>query len=154
MNWFRKMISGGIDKTVDSVGSALDGLFTSDEERLQAKQIITSEMNKFKTTVMDAQSKHDAEITARWKSDNEHGVTRLVRPIAYAAVLFAFFLITFADGNIGATCSTVENIETCVGGFTVNPVYIPVYEALLITMTIAYFGSRGIEKVTKLLGKK
>ena len=51
MNWFSKMVSGGIDKTVDSVGTALDGLFTSDEERLQAKQLITSEMNKFKTTV-------------------------------------------------------------------------------------------------------
>ena len=149
MGWFSKILSGGIDKTVDSVGSALDGLFTSDEERLQAKQIITLEMNKFKMGVMEAQSKHDAEITARWKSDNEHGVTRLVRPIAYASVLFSFFLITFADGNIGATCSIVEGIETCVGGFTVNPVYIPVYEALLITMTIAYFGSRGIEKVTK-----
>jgi hypothetical protein len=151
MGWFSKILSSGIEKTVDSVGSALDGLFTSDEERLQAKQLITSEMNKFKMGVMEAQSKHDAEITARWKSDNEHGVTRLVRPIAYAAVLFSFFLITFADGNIGATCSIVEGIETCAGGFTVNPVYIPVYEALLVTMTIAYFGSRGIEKVTKMV---
>ena len=87
MGWFSKMLSGGIDKTVDSVGTALDGLFTSDEERLQAKQIITSEMNKFEMGIMDAQSKHDAEITARWKSDNEHSITRLVRPLAFISVL-------------------------------------------------------------------
>ena len=136
MNWFSKMVSGGIDKTVDSVGTALDGLFTSDEERLQAKQLITSEMNKFKTTVIEAQGKHDAEITARWKSDNEHSVTRLVRPISYIAVLVVFFIIAFADGNLG--------------DFTLNEKYIPVFEGLLSIMTIAYFGSRGAEKVTKM----
>jgi hypothetical protein len=136
MGWFSKMVSGSIDKTVDSVGTALDGLFTSDEERLQAKQLITSEMNKFKTTVIEAQGKHDAEITARWKSDNEHSVTRLVRPISYIAVLVVFFIIAFADGNLG--------------GFTLNEKYIPVFEGLLSIMTIAYFGSRGAEKVTKM----
>ena len=136
MGWFSKILSGGIDKTVDSVGSALDGLFTSDEERLQAKQLITSEMNKFKTTVMEAQGKHDAEITARWKSDNEHSVTRLVRPVSYISVLLVFFIIAFADGN--------------AGGFTLNEKYIPVFEGLLSIMTIAYFGSRGAEKVTKM----
>jgi cation transport ATPase len=135
MGWFSKMVSGSIDKTVDSVGTALDGLFTSDEERLQAKQLITSEMNKFKTSVMEAQSKHDAEITARWKSDNEHSITRLVRPLAFISVLVVFYIIAFADGNIG--------------GFTLNEKYIPVFEGLLYTMTIAYFGSRGAEKVTK-----
>jgi hypothetical protein len=136
MGWFSKMVSGSIDKTVDSVGTALDGLFTSDEERLQAKQLITSEMNKFKMGVMEAQSKHDAEITARWKSDNEHSVTRLVRPISYIAVLVVFFIIAFADGNLG--------------DFTLNEKYIPVFEGLLSIMTIAYFGSRGAEKVTKM----
>jgi hypothetical protein len=137
MGWFSKMVSGSIDKTVDSVGTALDGLFTSDEERLQAKQLITSEMNKFKTTVIEAQGKHDAEITARWKSDNEHSVTRLVRPLSYISVLIVFFIIAFADGN--------------AGGFTLNEKYIPVFEGLLYTMTIAYFGSRGAEKVTKMV---
>jgi hypothetical protein len=136
MGWFSKMVSGSVDKTVDSVGTALDGLFTSDEERLQAKQLITSEMNKFKTTVIKAQGKHDAEITARWKSDNEHSVTRLVRPISYIAVLVVFFIIAFADGNLG--------------NFTLNEKYIPVFEGLLSIMTIAYFGSRGAEKVTKM----
>ena len=135
MGWFSKMLSGGIDKTVDSVGTALDGLFTSDDERLQAKQLITSEMNKFKTSVMEAQSKHDAEITARWKSDNEHSITRLGRPLAFISVLVVFYIIAFADGNIGE--------------FVINEKYIPVFEGLLYTMTIAYFGSRGAEKVTK-----
>ena len=140
MSWFSKIISGGIEKTVDSVGTALDGLFTSDEERLQAKQLITVEMNKFKTSVIDAQSKHDAEITARWKSDNDHSVTRLVRPLAFVSVLAVFYIMAFADGNVGE--------------FNLNEKYIPVIEGLLYTMTIAYFGSRGAEKVTKMVKGK
>ena len=140
MSWFSKIISGGIEKTVDSVGTALDGLFTSDEERLQAKQLITVEMNKFKTSVIDAQSKHDAEITARWKSDNDHSITRLVRPLAFVSVLAVFYIMAFADGNVGE--------------FNLNEKYIPVIEGLLYTMTIAYFGSRGAEKVTKMVKGK
>ena len=149
MDWFSNIFSKGAATVVDSVASGLDSLFTSDEERLTAKNLMQAEMNKFKAVVIDAQSKYDAEITARWKSDNEHGITRLVRPVAYGSVLCAFFIITFADGNIGATCSIVEGIELCAGGFTINPVYIPVYQVLLVAMTIAYFGSRGIEKVAK-----
>ena len=154
MNWFSNMFSDGAAKVVDSVAIGLDSLFTSDEERLTAKKLMQVEMNKFQTAVMGAQSRYDAEITARWKSDNEHWVTRLVRPIAYGAVLSAFFIIAFADGNVGATCSLVEGAEVCVGGFTVNEAYIPVFQGLLYTMTIAYFGSRGIEKVAKTLNGK
>ena len=135
MSWFSSIFSRGAAKVVDSVGSAIDSWTTSDEERLQAKNILQAEMNKFQGVVIEAQSKYDAEITARWKSDNEHGITRLVRPLAYTAVLLVFFFIAFMDGN--------------AGDFKINPAYIPVFEGLLYTMTIAYFGSRGIEKVTK-----
>ena len=139
MSWFSNIFSKGAATVVDSVASGLDSLFTSDEERLTAKNLMQAEMNKFKAVVIDAQSKYDAEITARWKSDNEHSVTRLVRPVAYGAVLFAFFIITFMDGN--------------AWGFSIKEAYIPVFEGLLYTMTIAYFGSRGIEKVAKTIGK-
>ncbi len=36
-----------------------------------------------------------------------------------------------------------------VGEFNVNQAYIPMLETILVTVTIAYFGSRGVEKVTK-----
>ena len=43
--------------------------------------------------------------------------------------------MVFLDGNIG--------------GFKVNEIYVPVIQSLFGTMTVFYFGSRGIEKVAK-----
>jgi len=34
MSWFTNMLSGGVDKIVDSVGTAVDSIVTNDEERL------------------------------------------------------------------------------------------------------------------------
>lgn len=75
------------------------------------------------------------EVTKRLKYDNEHTITRLVRPITYAAMFIMFLSMVFFDGNIG--------------DFTINPLYVPVIQSLFGTMTVFYFGSRGIEKVMK-----
>ncbi len=135
MGWFKSLVSDGAAKVVDSIAGGLDSLFTSDEERLKAKAVIEKQLQDYQVKILEAQAQHDAEITKRWQSDNEHAVTRLVRPIAFIYVLFMFTVIALFDGNIG--------------GFAINPQYIPVFEGLLYTMVVAYFGSRGIEKVTK-----
>ena len=75
------------------------------------------------------------EVTKRLQSDNEHPVTRLIRPISYGAMFILFLSVVFFDGNIGE--------------FEVNPLYIPTIETLFGTMTVFYFGSRGIEKIMK-----
>jgi hypothetical protein len=75
------------------------------------------------------------EITKRLKYDNEHTITRLVRPITYGAMFIMFLSMVFFDGNIGE--------------FRINPLYVPVIQSLFGTMTVFYFGSRGIEKVMK-----
>lgn len=79
------------------------------------------------------------ESTERLRIDSEHSITRLVRPVTYMLFSVVFFSLVFFDGNIGS--------------FTVNEVYVPVIETLFSTMTIFYFGSRGIEKVAKTLKK-
>lgn len=139
MSWFKDFFSSGVSKVVDSVGGVIDNLHTSDEEKLAAKQKILEELNDFKKSQMAAQAQYDKEITARWKSDNENIITRLVRPLSFIYVLVLFSFIIFADGNIGE--------------FKINEAYIPVIEGLLLTMVIAYFGSRGAEKVTKMVKK-
>jgi len=75
------------------------------------------------------------EVTSRLKSDNEHTITRLIRPLSYGMMFILFLSAVFLDGNIGE--------------FKIKDVYIPVIETLFSTMTIFYFGSRGIEKVIK-----
>ncbi len=75
------------------------------------------------------------EVTKRLKYDNEHTITRLVRPVTYGAMFIMFLSMVFFDGNIGE--------------FKINPLYVPVIQSLFGTMTVFYFGSRGIEKVMK-----
>jgi len=75
------------------------------------------------------------EVTKRLESDNEHNVTRLVRPISYAAMFILYMACIFFDGNLG--------------DFQIKDQYIPSITSLFSTMTIFYFGSRGLEKIKK-----
>ena len=138
MNW-ASIFSGGVDKIVDSVANGIDELFTSDEERLKAKNMLEQIKANARLEDKKIEQEFEREITKRWTSDNEHLITRLVRPLSFAGVLSLLGIIILADGN--------------VGGFTVAPAYIPVIESLAITMTLAYFGSRGAEKVSKHMKK-
>jgi len=80
------------------------------------------------------------EITKRLQIDSEHAITRMIRPVSYAAMFVLFMSVVLLDGNLGA--------------FTIDKAYIPVIQSLFGTMTIFYFGSRGIEKVMKTFANK
>ena len=73
------------------------------------------------------------EITKRLESDNEHLITRLVRPVSYGFILLNLAFLMYFDGNIG--------------DFQISKEWIPVIQSLAGTMTIFYFGSRGLEKI-------
>lgn len=134
------LFTGGVDKVVDSVGNALDKLFTSDEERAKAKAELVKIRQEAHIESIKLANAYEQTITRRWLSDNEHIVTRLVRP-AIAIFLYVLFgAVVIADGNIG--------------GFRVNEAYIPVLQTLLTTVTIAYVGSRGAEKIAKIIKKE
>ena len=75
------------------------------------------------------------EVTKRLGMDNEHVITRMIRPVSYAAMFVLFMSVVLLDGNMGS--------------FTIDKAYIPVIQSLFGTMTIFYFGSRGVEKVMR-----
>lgn len=135
MSWFTSLVTGGVDKVVDSVATGLDNLFTSDEEKLILKNELEKIRNQMKLEQLQIAQEQEKEITKRWISDNENIITRLVRPISFSFFLILFGAIILTDGNIGS--------------FKVNTAYIPIIETLLTIMVIAYFGSRGMEKVSK-----
>ena len=134
-SWITQLFSSGVDKVVDSVADGLDNLFTSDEEKLILRNKLEAIRLEAKAEAIKNANEFDKEITKRWESDNEHIITRLVQPISYCAILVLFGIIVLCDGNIGE--------------FRVDSAYIPLMETLLVTMTIAYFGSRGAEKTMK-----
>ena len=134
MGLFSELFSSGVSGVVDSVGKAIDNLVTSDKERLE----IHKELEKIKLDAAIKDKEIEAllekEVTTRWVSDNDHWFTRLVRPLSYSWVVVVFTFIMIGDSNFG---------------FNIREAYIPVIETLLITMTVAFFGSRGIEKVVR-----
>jgi hypothetical protein len=91
------------------------------------KQLAIAELEKDMT--------EERELTKRLQSDNEHDVTRLIRPISYGFVWLLFGVNMFFDGNIRE--------------YEIRAEYIPVIENLLRNMTYFYFGSRGLEKIVK-----
>lgn len=134
MSWLSEIFSSSASAIVDSVGNAIDKLVTSDEERLQLKNELVKIQLDATLKANDQANEAEAQITERWKSDNEHVITRLVRPISFGWVIMLFSVVIIGDTN---------------WGFTVKDAYIPVIETLLVTMTVAYYGGRSFEKFKK-----
>lgn len=134
MSWLSEIFSSSAGAIVDSVGNAIDKLVTSDQERLELKNELVKIQLEATLKANEQANEAEAQITERWKSDNEHLITRLVRPVSYAWVILLFSVIVVGDTN---------------WGFIVKEAYVPVMETLLVTMTIAYFGARTADKFTK-----
>lgn len=139
MSWFTEIFSSGAATIVDSVGTAIDKLVTSDQEKLQLKNELVKIQLEAQAKAQDQALLFEGQITERWKSDNEHIVTRLVRPIAITWLIISFTIMAFCDGNIGS--------------FTIKETYAPVFETLLVTAIVALFGGRSAEKITNTIRK-
>ena len=121
------LITGGLIK---DVGSVIDSLTTTDEERLEAKQKLQELLEK---ADQDAQS----QITERWKLDmqSDSFLSKNIRTLVLIYLTVIFTVLSFFDGNIG--------------GFQVDEAYIPIFQSLLITVYGAYFVGRTWEKSKK-----
>jgi|DEB0MinimDraft_12_1074336.scaffolds.fasta_scaffold00114_20 hypothetical protein len=115
-------------KQLNSLGTAIRGDKSLSEPD---KSILLQEMENDMIEMV--------EVTKRLQIDSEHAITRMIRPVSYAAMFVLFMSVVLLDGNLGA--------------FTIDKAYVPVIQSLFGTMTIFYFGSRGIEKVMKTLKK-
>lgn len=134
MSWLTELFSSSVGTVIDSVGNAVDKLVTSDQERLQLKNELIKIQLDATLKANEQANEAEVQITERWKSDNDHIITRLVRPLSYTWVIVLFSAVMIGDNN---------------WGFSVKDAYIPVMETLLTTMTIAYFGGRSLEKIKK-----
>jgi len=117
-------LTGGLIK---DVGSVIDKLTTTDEERLAAKQ-------KIQELLEQADKDAQAQVTDRWKADmaSDSFLSKNIRPLVLIYLTIIFTVLSFFDGNIG--------------GFKVAQQYIPIFQSLLITVYGAYFVGRTWEK--------
>ena len=122
-NIIKELFNGGVTSLVDEV-------ITSKEEKLILKAKLKSLETEYTKVVED-------NITKRWVADaNSSVLAKTVRPYTLIFLLFIFVVISFCDGNLG--------------GFILADGYQQIYQSLLIVTFTAYFGSRGMEKITKI----
>ena len=119
-------VAGGITgiKQLNGLGELIRGSKTLSQPD---KDILLQEMENDMVEMV--------EITKRLQVDNEHAITRMIRPVSYAAMFVLFMAVVLFDGNLGS--------------FTIDKAYIPVIQSLFGIQTMFYYGSRGFEKISK-----
>ena len=125
-----KLFTGGASDLVKSVGGVIDGLHTSEEERLAAEL-------KIKELVANYETQMEKEITARWSADmkSDSWLSKNVRPMVLIFLVVCTVLMIFIDaGSIN---------------FLVEDKWTDLLQIVLITVIGAYFGGRSLEKTKK-----
>ena len=130
MGILNKLISGGASKLVDSVGSILDDVITTDDEKLETKR-------KLKELILNHEAQLQKNVTDRWKADmnSDSWLSKNVRPLVLIFLVVSTVLMIFIDA--GAISFTVEEKWT------------DLLQLVLITVIGAYFGGRSLEKRNK-----
>tara|TARA_R100001463_G_scaffold2898_5_gene12028 strand:- start:2351 stop:2755 length:405 start_codon:yes stop_codon:yes gene_type:complete len=129
-NMLDKLFGGGAADLVKSVGGVIDGLHTSDEEKLAAEL-------KVKELVAQYETQMEKEITSRWQADmkSDSWLSKNIRPLVLAFLVISTVLLIFIDA--GAI------------NFVVEQKWTDLLQLVLITVIGAYFGGRSFEKVKK-----
>ena len=125
-----KLFSGGAADLVKGVGSVIDNLHTSGEEKLAAE-------NKIKELIANYEVEMEKNITSRWKADmnSDSWLSKNVRPLVLIFLVVCTMLLIFIDaGKIN---------------FNVKDSYVDLLQLVLITVIGAYFGGRSFEKRKK-----
>ena len=124
------IFSGGAKDLVKGVGDVIDGLHTSDEERLAAEQ-------KVKELIANYETQMEKEITSRWQADmkSDSWLSKNIRPLVLAFLVVSTVLMIFIDAGTIA--------------FVVEEKWTELLQLVLITVIGAYFGGRSLEKTKK-----
>ena len=124
------LFSGGAAELVKGVGSVIDNLHTSKEEKLEAER-------KIKEIIANHEAEMEKNITSRWEADlkSDSWLSKNVRPLVLIFLIVCTMLLIFIDA--GAL------------NFEVKSSWVDLLQLVLITVIGAYFGGRSLEKVKK-----
>ena len=126
MSIIGKILGSDVLKNVHNI---VDELHSSPVEKKELKI-------KLQEVLTKAESNAQEQVTRRWEADSKAGwLPANIRPITLAFLTMIFVLISFFDGNLGS--------------FKMNPIYVPVYQTLMMVVYSAYFAGRSIEKIRK-----
>ena len=125
-----KLFSGGAADLIKNLGSVIDNLHTSKEEKLAAEL-------KIKQLISDYEVEMEKNITSRWEADlkSDSWLSKNVRPMVLIFLIVCTMILIFIDA--GAL------------KFNVKDSYVDLLQLVLITVIGAYFGGRSFEKRKK-----
>ena len=127
MSIFTKIFSSGAKDLVETVGTAIDKIHTSKEE----KEVLKNEINK---KILDYEQNIQKQVTRRWEADMQgNWLSKSIRPLSLAFLLVVLSVFTLVD------FSYVE--------LEIKDSYIDLWQMLSITAFGAYFGGRSYEKI-------
>ena len=131
----KKIWSWLTGSVIKEVGSILDNLTTTKEEKLEAQRLITKILEK-------ADKEAQEQVTARWNADmqSDSFLSKNIRPMVLIYLTFIFTVCAFFDGNVGE--------------FKIAEEYIPIFKTLLVTVYGAYFVGRTWEKAKSIVNNK
>jgi len=121
------MLGGLFKSLIGNASNIIDEVVTTEEEKLSLKL-------QMKTMIENAKASAQEQVTRRWEADAKAGwLPANIRPITLIFLTIVFVIISVFDGNIG--------------GFSISPAYVPIYQTLLLCVYSAYFAGRSIEKI-------
>jgi len=136
--FFGNLIKGSTGELVNSLGTTIDKFIQTPEEKQAAAIEMAKIVNEHEARMAEAAAKaleaEENNITGRWTADmsSDSWLSKNSRPVVLLSMVgFLFLMIIFDSVNIN---------------FDVKESYITLMETLLITVVVAYFGSRGVEK--------
>lgn len=130
MGFLNKIFSGAASELVGGIGSVIDNLTTSKEEKLDAER-------KVKELILNHEAKIQEEVSKRWDSDmkSDSWLSKNVRPITLLFLVLSTVLMVFIDAGVIS--------------FNVDEEWKDLLKVVLITCIGAYFGGRSYEKIKK-----
>ena len=142
MSWFSSILSNGVDKVVDSVADGLDNLFTSDDERLKAKNKLEEIRNASKIELLKEANKAEQiaqeNVTERWNIDKDGNfLTRSIRPLTLAYLLIAVTFLALTDGNIKINDYT----------FAIKNEWVDLFKQAFLVVLGAFFVGKSLERI-------
>jgi len=140
MKFLSKIFAGGAGDLIEKVGNVADKFITTSAEKEQLKQelikIVNEHEEKMAAQITEQMKSEDAAVTERWKADmgSDSWLSKNTRPLVMLSLVAFTFLIILND-------------SMAYFNFDVKEAYIELLQMLLMTTVVAYFGSRGVEKV-------
>jgi len=142
MKWFSSIISGGVDKVIDSVGKVINETFTSDEERLEAKNKLETIRYSAKLELQKEANKAEQiaqeNVTERWNIDKDGNfLTKSIRPITLMYLMLVVTILALTDGNIH-----VKDYQ-----FAIKNEWVDLFKQAFLVVLGAFFVGKSVERI-------